>query len=39
MTLMNRLNERAVASLGAGRYDDGAGLLQEVFCVICRWEH
>ncbi|EJF77306.1 hypothetical protein ME7_00540 [Bartonella birtlesii LL-WM9] len=27
MALMNRLNARAVATLGAGKYNDGAGLL------------
>ncbi|WP_375668233.1 type ISP restriction/modification enzyme, partial [Bartonella sp. AP36NXGY] len=27
MPLMNRLNARAVATLGAGKYNDGAGLL------------
>ncbi|WP_375631944.1 MULTISPECIES: tyrosine-type recombinase/integrase [unclassified Bartonella] len=27
MVLMNRLNARAVATLGAGKYNDGAGLL------------
>ncbi|EJF79559.1 hypothetical protein MCO_01125 [Bartonella sp. DB5-6] len=27
MLLMNRLNARAVATLGAGKYNDGAGLL------------
>ncbi|VEJ44434.1 Uncharacterised protein [Bartonella vinsonii] len=26
MPLMNRLNARAVATLGAGKYNDGAGL-------------
>ncbi|VEJ44682.1 Uncharacterised protein [Bartonella vinsonii] len=26
MPLMNRLNARAVAILGAGKYNDGAGL-------------
>ncbi len=27
MALMNRLNARAVATSGAGKYNDGAGLL------------
>ncbi len=27
MVLMNRLNARAVATLGAGKYNDGAGLI------------
>ncbi len=27
MALMNRLNARSVATLGAGKYNDGAGLL------------
>ncbi|EJF78943.1 Uncharacterised protein [Candidatus Bartonella washoeensis] len=27
MPLMNRLNARAVATLGAGKYNDGASLL------------
>ncbi len=27
MALMNRLNARSVAILGAGKYNDGAGLL------------
>ncbi|EJF77442.1 hypothetical protein MCO_01173 [Bartonella sp. DB5-6] len=27
MVLMNRLNARAVATLGAGKYNDGASLL------------
>ncbi len=27
MSLMNRLNARSVATLGAGKYNDGAGLL------------
>ncbi|CDO48476.1 hypothetical protein [Bartonella tribocorum] len=29
MLLMNRLNARSVATLGAGKYNDGAGLLLE----------
>ncbi len=27
MALMNRLNARSVATLGAGKYNDGTGLL------------
>ncbi|MET3560595.1 hypothetical protein ABID39_001301 [Bartonella japonica] len=27
MVLMNRFNARSIATLGAGKYNDGAGLL------------
>ncbi|GAA5105863.1 hypothetical protein GCM10023261_05630 [Bartonella jaculi] len=35
MALMNRLNARSVATLGAGKYNDGAGLLLHKRIPLC----